>query len=360
MSEWHFVLNGEKAGPGNDDVLKEKISSGEIKGDTHLLKKGWACWTPAHQTDIYKTTLGITDAPAESEAGEGAEPIIDTSTGEISVKEAFTFGWNTAKSNLGFLIPAFLIIFLGPYVPAIIGMFAGSIVIVGFGVGILAVAISILMQMGSVNISLKYTTSQKPEYDDLINPYPLILNYLCASILAFIVIGIGMILLVIPGIILGLALQFYTFIIIDKKLGAIDALKKSYAIAKGNWLNIFIFNLLFGLVNIAGALCLGIGILISLPVSMIAYAHFYRQLMAKEALSQPEQSQEEEKAAVSEEKPAEPQSGAPVETAPSPEPQAEATPPEPEPAPEPTPEPKPTPEAEPTTNPQPTPEPELN
>ncbi|RMF97190.1 MAG: DUF975 family protein [Candidatus Schekmanbacteria bacterium] len=287
MSQWHYILKGEKFGPVDEETLKQKIESGEISADTHILKKGWSFWTPAHQTEIYKKTLGIVDKPAQKNLGKGIEGAVMSPAGELSIKEAFAFGWNTTKSNLGFLIPAYLIIFIAPLIPGFLGMFAGNNAFVGIIVFLLSFILSLLMQMGSLKIVLKFTYGEKPVYDDLINTYPLIVKYLLALIVVCIIVGAGMVLLIIPGIILMLALQFFAFVIVDKEVGAIEAVKKSYAITKGHWLNIFLFNLLFSFVSFIGFLVIGIGALVSIPVAMLAYAHFYRQLAGEEIPSEP-------------------------------------------------------------------------
>ena len=105
MSEWTFVLNGEKIGPVDEETLKDKISSREIKGDTHLLKKGWSCWTPAHQTDIYKKTLGIFDTPAVKDSTEGAS-IIQIPFEKLSTKDKIIYIWKKAESKIKLLIPS--------------------------------------------------------------------------------------------------------------------------------------------------------------------------------------------------------------------------------------------------------------
>lgn len=102
MSKWYFLLNGEKIGPVNEETLKDKISSGKIKDDSHLLKKGWSCWIPAHQTDIYKKTFGLSETSAVKDSAEGVAPIVMPLTGKLPLKEALIFRWHTIKSKMGF------------------------------------------------------------------------------------------------------------------------------------------------------------------------------------------------------------------------------------------------------------------
>lgn len=69
----------------------------------------------------------------------------------------------------------------------------------------------------------------------------------------------GLIALVIPGIILGVAFSFNSFPIVEKNAGAIDALKMSWHMTRGNRMNIFMFGVLLTIVNIAaiiGPVCI--------------------------------------------------------------------------------------------------------
>jgi uncharacterized membrane protein len=61
----------------------------------------------------------------------------------------------------------------------------------------------------------------------------------------------GFVLLIVPGIILGVAFSMYTYPIVEKNTGAIDALKQSWRMTKGNRWNIFLFGLIVALVGMA-------------------------------------------------------------------------------------------------------------
>ena len=60
-----------------------------------------------------------------------------------------------------------------------------------------------------------------------------------------IVISIGFVLFIIPGIILTFGLAMSSLIVIDTDLGPIDALKKSWSMMKGYKWNYFVFILSF-------------------------------------------------------------------------------------------------------------------
>jgi uncharacterized membrane protein len=58
-------------------------------------------------------------------------------------------------------------------------------------------------------------------------------------------------------------------------------MKESSRITRGHKWPLFVFLLLLVLVNLAGLLALVVGLLVSMPVSMLAFVHAYRTLAGK-------------------------------------------------------------------------------
>ena len=90
-----------------------------------------------------------------------------------------------------------------------------------------------------------------------------------------------MILLIIPGIIWGIKFQFFSCFIVDKGVGPIEALKRSSVITKDAKWDLFLFNLLLILINLLGAICLLIGLFVTIPTTMVDWAFVYRRLFTQ-------------------------------------------------------------------------------
>lgn len=76
-------------------------------------------------------------------------------------------------------------------------------------------------------------------------------------------------------------LQFYSYFIVDKNAGPIEALKKSWAITRGVKWDLFLFGLLLGLITLAGLLALVVGLFVAIPVGLLANTYVYRKLLAR-------------------------------------------------------------------------------
>ena len=85
---------------------------------------------------------------------------------------------------------------------------------------------SAIISMGLITVSLRFCDGDKGEFSDLFSCVPLLINYLVGSILYVLIMAGGTLLLVVPGIIWMIKFQFFTYLIVDRKLGPVKALKK--------------------------------------------------------------------------------------------------------------------------------------
>ena len=99
-------------------------------------------------------------------------------------------------------------------------------------------------------------------------------------------LAIGIPLLFVLGVIFSLMFMFSGFLVIDRELGPIEAMKESYRMTHGyKWSLLGLLLLLF-LINLLGLLAFIVGIFVSAPVSLLAVTHAYR-VLAGGARTQP-------------------------------------------------------------------------
>jgi uncharacterized membrane protein len=127
-------------------------------------------------------------------------------------------------------------------------------------------------------MSLRFVDDERGELVDLFAKIPLIIPYLIASIVVAVIVMVGFILLIIPGIYLALRLQFFGWAIVDKDLGPFAAIQESWEMTQGSAWNLFLLWWLLLFVNVAGMLALGIGLLVTSPLTLVAMAYVYRKL----------------------------------------------------------------------------------
>ena len=214
---------------------------------------------------------------------------------KFSISEAIHFGWNTMKSNLGFFIGLLIFVFLFTSLSSIIAAKATEAnIFLGIIFYIADFSLSIIISIGLVKIALRFCDNEKGRFADLFSQYPLFPQYLVGSILYGLIVFAGTILLIIPGIIWGIQFCFYDYFIVDKGLGPIEALKRSSAITRGVKWDLFGFFLVLPGINLLGALCLLIGLFVTIPTTMVALAFVYRKLMAQAEIVQVSETSLEE------------------------------------------------------------------
>ncbi len=200
----------------------------------------------------------------------------------FSKAEALRFGWETLKAQLVFLMGLMLLI-LGLNALPELGRWqtmeaAPVLALVWTLCGYL---VQMATQMGLVRISLRLVDGQQPRYGELFGDLTTFGRYVAGNLLFLLIILGGLLLLVIPGIIWSIQYQFAPFLIVDRNFGLKEAFKKSAEITSGVKREVFLFFLLVLGINLLGLMAFAVGLLVTLPATMVAYTFMYRKLLER-------------------------------------------------------------------------------
>lgn len=198
----------------------------------------------------------------------------------FEVGDAIRFGWTTAKAHLNLVVVLTLVTLLAGGLPSAIaeGVVRGSPGLAAL-FRIAGTIISLIVSIGATRVSLRLHDGGTATVGDLFAvDGPLLWRYFLASLLYWVVVAVGLVLLVIPGIIFSVRYLFYGYAVVDRNARPVEALAQSAAATKGVWGALSLFGLVIILLNILGALALGVGLLVTLPVSALATAWVYRRL----------------------------------------------------------------------------------
>ena len=204
---------------------------------------------------------------------------------QFNMNEALSFGWKTTIDNWKFLIPVTFVYLLISSIPDALNTLkpsaAFSILIYLF-----SIALTIFFGAGSTRIGLAYIDNHAPELSMFwTTPINRLLTLFAVMIIIITAYFTGLMLLVIPGIYITMYLSQAQYLVIDTNATVGDALKRSGQLTRGVKLSLFSFALVCSAIAIAGILCLGVGILVALPVIALAQISVYRQLVA--SISEP-------------------------------------------------------------------------
>lgn len=105
-----------------------------------------------------------------------------------------------------------------------------------------------------------------------------VFQYILGTILSGIAVIWWLILFIIPGIIIGLRLSYVNYLIIDKRMWAVEAIKASRAMTYGHISKIAATIAWAFIINLIWLLALGIGLIRSIPTSILLSILTYRYI----------------------------------------------------------------------------------
>ncbi len=198
----------------------------------------------------------------------------------FSKKEAISLGFKLAKKNIIFFIGIFVIVVIISSVSSgiQISLALEKQPMLYILLNVASFIVNAVIGIGLIKITLEFIDKKKPKFSDLFYLKPLV-NFILGSLIRGVITVIGFILLIIPGIIFSIRLQYVTYLIVDKNLPPVQAVKKSWEMTKGNVWNLFFFTILLFLVNVLGAILLLVGLFITVPLTMLATTFVYRKLL---------------------------------------------------------------------------------
>ncbi|WP_372645783.1 YciC family protein [Ancylomarina sp.] len=135
--------------------------------------------------------------------------------------------------------------------------------------------IATVYSYGVIHVFTKVARKKDFVFEETLLGFRTYSRVILSRLLVMLVVGLGLILLLIPGLFLACRLVFVPYLIMDKKHGVVDSLKISYYMTRGYFGTIFGMGILSFVIIILGLVLLGFGILISLVWINTAFAVFY-------------------------------------------------------------------------------------
>lgn len=199
-------------------------------------------------------------------------------TSRVDISRAFGYGWNELKKNFWYFVGISVIYAVLTSLPN--GRDGNH------GWGILGIFISAWLTGGLYRLLLDYKAGTKQEFTVLFTQFKQFWRILLGTILLGLIVAGGLILLIVPGIYWGLKYQFTIMLIVDKDMQITDALRRSGDMTKGIIWPLFMFALAALGIFILGGICLGVGILVAMPVIWLAYVSLYKSLEVNASVNQ--------------------------------------------------------------------------
>ena len=202
-----------------------------------------------------------------------------TRRNQISIGEAFGFAWS-AYMGCWRLFTGVLLAMLGAWVVLEVVVFTTQ------RLGILSWALAHIafllcfagIEVGLLRISLALRDGRHPKIADAFKHFNRGPSFLAGQLLYLAMVLAGLLLLIVPGILLATRFALFSFQYTAGESGLLKSFKQSAVLTRGSTgrlaatlVALFVFNLL-------GAALLGVGLFVTVPISVLIMASIDRQL----------------------------------------------------------------------------------
>ncbi len=196
----------------------------------------------------------------------------------FSITGALDHGLGKFLENLPVLLGLTLLCVVLSYSLKIVDLMLGDVPVLWGVVRVLMSILCISAMVSLVQVSIDLQFKRKPFSTLLVRPMKYI--YLIVEHLLFtMMVMMGLLLFVIPGIYLGVRHCFYAHIILDRRVGPFRAFGISSEMTNGYKFDLFCFLVVVGLLNAIGSAMLGVGLLFTIPLTIMAFAYIYEKLL---------------------------------------------------------------------------------
>jgi len=191
---------------------------------------------------------------------------------QVNLGSYFTKGLEIFKGNIGGFIGFTLILF-------IINMVLSAIPVIGT---IISMGINAPLGAGYYLVAKKLLNNEATTFGDFFKGFDYFTPLFLAGLVSGLFITLGMLLLLIPGIYLAVSYMFTSLMIINTDLGFFEAMEASRKLITKKWFSFFGFILVIIIINTIGLMLLGLGIFVTLPLTMCAVAVAYDDIVNKQ------------------------------------------------------------------------------
>lgn len=222
----------------------------------------------------------------------GQVPSIDEALArgyDFSIGALLSESWAKVKGTKGIIIGGFLVFYVVMMIATLIfGAIFGVVGLVGESltgfiigellVSLLASALAYPFMAGINMIGIRRAADQPISFNEIFSHFGRTLPLVITAVVMMLLIYLGMLLLILPGIYLTVAYLLAIPLVVERGLSPWQALEASRKAITQHWFKVFGLFLLLGLITILSVIPLGIGLIWSIPLFVVAMGVLYRTI----------------------------------------------------------------------------------
>jgi hypothetical protein len=207
--------------------------------------------------------------------GAGQAPGAITPT-TLDLGDIFSRTWNIFKEQWGMCIVALLVVL-------VISFAVNFIVGCGFGIvghaaksqalqfflsliaHVATTLFGVWLGIGQAKYFLKVARGQTAEIGDLFSGGPLFVNVLLGSLLVGVIVLVGLLACVVPGVVLSLMFSQFYYLILDRNVPVLESLSQSRELTNGNKMTLFLIWLVATGLTVLACIPCFLGLIVVVP-----------------------------------------------------------------------------------------------
>ncbi len=267
---WVVAADGKEYGPADLETLKQWAREGRVVQATHIRKSGGGTVYAGKLPELAEA-FPPRESPGAASPGQTPPPpaslLATTIPSEFRVWEFIGRGWDVIKPHWLVLSAMFFIhaaIGCVPYLGPCAQFIIGGAIMVGIWRAVL----------GTID-------GRKPDVGMMFQGFDRFGDAFLANLISNILIVLGFVCLIVPGIILAIMWMFTFPVIGETPLGFWEAMRESSRLTEGYRWRLFLLAVACVLVALLGLLVFCVGVFVACAVDLAALGLAYRFLQGK-------------------------------------------------------------------------------
>jgi hypothetical protein len=273
----YFLIGGDgrEYGPFTAEQIREWVAQGRANPHSQIRRDGDSAWQALRDVAEFIDVASMPPpppggAPPPLSAETIAAGYLETAT-PIDIASCISRAWTLVRDNPGLTIGATLLMLLVSF-----GLAALPVV------GLLAFFINPVLLGGLAYVFTRRIRGENPQIGDAFNGFSLaFLQLALGGLVSALLISVGLLLCVLPGIYLAVGYTFALPLIIDKKYDFWTAMEVSRRVVHRQWWTMFGLALVLFLLNMIGLLACLVGCIVTAPLTVAAIQYAYEDVFGR-------------------------------------------------------------------------------
>ena len=143
-----------------------------------------------------------------------------------------------------------------------------------------------ILSAGYFMVTFQIARNRPRGFGDFFKGFNRYLPILLVSWVTGLLVVLGLVILILPGIYLATGYAFSLPLVVDKNLGFWSAMETSRRLITRRWFSFFVLGVVLVLVNIVGALALLVGLLVTIPLSQCIITAAYEDIVGLNSVAE--------------------------------------------------------------------------